>query len=59
VYFDEPNLINTVYDKYSSVTAEQVMQAAAKYMVQTARAVVTTLPGIKTSVSTASTGTAN
>jgi len=59
VYFDDPNLINTVYDKYSSVTAEQVMQAAAKYMVQTGRAVVTTLPGIKTSVSTASTGTAN
>jgi zinc protease len=52
VYFEDPNLINTVYDQYSSVTAEQVMQVAAKYMVQTGRTVVTTLPGIKAAAST-------
>jgi predicted Zn-dependent peptidase len=54
VYFDDPNLINTIYDKYSSITAEQVMQVAGKYMVQTGRTVVTTLPGIKTAASTGS-----
>jgi zinc protease len=54
VYFDDPNLINTLYDKYSSVTAEQVMQVVAKYLVQTGRTVVTTLPGVKAAASTAS-----
>jgi predicted Zn-dependent peptidase len=44
VFFDDPGLINTIFDKYSSVTAEQVKQAAQKYLVATGRAVVTTLP---------------
>ena len=44
VFFDDPDLINTIFDKYSSVTAEQVKQAAQKYLVATGRAVVTTLP---------------
>ena len=55
VYFNEPNLINTVYDKYSSITAEQVMQVANKYLVQTERTVLTTLPGVKSSEPKAST----
>ena len=54
VYFNDPSLINTGYDKYSSVTAEQVMQVANKYLVQTERTVLTTLPGVKTSESKAS-----
>ncbi|HTK95516.1 MAG TPA: pitrilysin family protein [Terriglobales bacterium] len=47
VFFNEPDLINTVYDKYSAVTAEQVKAAAAKYLIPTQRAVVTTLPPAK------------
>ena len=43
-YFDEPDLINTIFDKFNAVTAEQVKQAAQKYLVTSQRAVVTTLP---------------
>jgi predicted Zn-dependent peptidase len=44
VYFNDPSLINTALDKYNAVTAEQVKQAADKYLVPDTRAVVTTLP---------------
>lgn len=44
VFFNDPELINTMLDKYDSVTAEQVKSAAQKYLVSTERAVVTTLP---------------
>lgn len=44
VFFNDPGLINTIMDKYNSVTAEQVKSAAQKYLVPTERAVVTTLP---------------
>ncbi len=44
VFFNDPGLINTIADKYDSVTAEQVKSAAGKYLVTTERAVVTTLP---------------
>jgi predicted Zn-dependent peptidase len=44
VYFDDPDLINTSFDKFSAVAAEQVKQAAEKYLVTSERAVVTTLP---------------
>jgi predicted Zn-dependent peptidase len=44
VYFNDPDLINTSFDKFNAVTAEQVKQAAEKYLVTSARAVVTTLP---------------
>jgi predicted Zn-dependent peptidase len=44
VYFNDPDLINTSFDKFNAVTAEQVKQAAQKYLVTAARAVVTTLP---------------
>ncbi|PYV63506.1 MAG: hypothetical protein DMG95_06705, partial [Acidobacteria bacterium] len=54
VYFNEPNLINTVYDKYSSITTEQVMQVASKFLVQTGRTVLTTMPGVKSSEPTPS-----
>ena len=44
VFFNDPELINTILGKYDSVTAEQVKSAAQKYLVSTERAVVTTLP---------------
>jgi len=45
VFYNDPNLINTVYDKISAVTAEQVKQAAQKYLVPAHRSVVVTMPG--------------
>lgn len=45
VYFNDPNLINTLYDKIAAVTPEQVKAAAQKYLVTEHRSVVTTLPG--------------
>jgi predicted Zn-dependent peptidase len=48
VYYNDPNLINTIYDKVSAVTAEQVKQAAQKYLVPEHRSVVITLPGGRT-----------
>lgn len=44
VYFDYPELINTIYDSFRAVGAEQVKQAAQKYLATTARTVVITLP---------------
>jgi predicted Zn-dependent peptidase len=45
VFYNDPNLINTAYEKLTAVTAEQVKQAALKYLVPTHRSVVITLPG--------------
>jgi zinc protease len=53
VYFDDPNLINTMLDKYNAVTADQVKQAALKYLVPTERAVVLTLPAKRASAAAA------
>ncbi len=47
VNFGDPNLINTIVDKYDAVTADQVRQAAQKYLVATGLAVVTDLPAPK------------
>jgi zinc protease len=50
VYFDDPDLINTIFDKFNAVTMDQAQQAARKYLVPKDRAVVTTLaaaPGEK------------
>jgi predicted Zn-dependent peptidase len=44
VNFNDPNLINTAYDKLAAVTADQVKQAAQKYLVPAHRAVVITMP---------------
>jgi predicted Zn-dependent peptidase len=44
VFFDDPDLINTVFEKFNAVNAEQVKQAAQKYLVASGRAVVTALP---------------
>jgi predicted Zn-dependent peptidase len=45
VFFNDPNLINTIFDKYSAVTVDQVRKAAGEYLGATGRAVVITLPG--------------
>jgi zinc protease len=47
VFYNDPNLINTLYDQVSAVTAEQVKQAAIKYLVPKHRAVVITLPAAR------------
>ena len=44
VYFNDPDLSNTSFDKFNAVTEEQVKQAAQKYLVPSERTVVTTLP---------------
>ena len=48
VYFNDPDLINTIFEKFNAVTADQVKQAAVKYLVPTERAVVIDLPVAKT-----------
>jgi predicted Zn-dependent peptidase len=44
VYFDDPNLINTIVEKFDAVTADQVKEAALKYLVPEQLTVVTDLP---------------
>jgi zinc protease len=45
VFFDDPRLVNTIFDKQNAVTRDQVNSVAAKYLVQSQRTVVVTLPG--------------
>jgi zinc protease len=47
VYFDDPNLINTVLGKEDAVTLDQINAAAKNYFVRDQRAVVVTLPAAK------------
>ena len=44
VYFNDPNLINTILDKENAVTLEQVNAAVKKFLVRDQRTVVITLP---------------
>jgi predicted Zn-dependent peptidase len=44
VYYGDPNLINTRLDKVSAVTKEDVQRVANKYLMQTNRTVVITVP---------------
>jgi zinc protease len=44
VYFNDPDLINTIIARYNAVTPEEVKNVARKYFVTSDRAVVTTLP---------------
>jgi zinc protease len=53
VFYNDPNLINTEYEKLAAVTAEQVKQAAQKYLVPAHRAVVITVPDARGVVSSA------
>jgi zinc protease len=47
VYFNDPNLINTIIDKQNAVTLDQVNAAASKYLMRDQRTVVTTLPAVQ------------
>ena len=47
VYFNDPNLINTIIAKQNAVTIDQVNEAAKKYLVSDQRAVVITYPAAK------------
>lgn len=51
VWYNDPNLINTAYEKLAAVTADQVKQAAQKYLVPAHRAVVITVPEARGAVS--------
>jgi zinc protease len=44
VYYNQPELINTVWDKYEQVTQTNLQQVARTYFKETSRTVVTTLP---------------
>jgi predicted Zn-dependent peptidase len=44
VYFNDPNLINTIVDKQNAVTLDQVNAAAKKFLVKDQRSVVITIP---------------
>jgi predicted Zn-dependent peptidase len=43
VYFNDPDLINTMQDKFDAVTVDQVHDAAKKFLVRDQRSVVITL----------------
>ena len=47
VYYNDPNLINTRLDKVMAVTKEDVQRVANKYLVDTNRTVVVTMPKAK------------
>ncbi len=49
VYYDDPNLINTVADKEAAVTLEDVHAVATRYFVRDERSVVITMPAPKDS----------
>jgi zinc protease len=44
VYFNDPNLINTIVDKQNAVTLDQVNAATKKFLVKDQRSVVITIP---------------
>jgi zinc protease len=44
VYYNDPNIINTRLDKVAAVTKEDVMRVANKYLKETNRTVVITVP---------------
>jgi zinc protease len=44
VKFNDPDLINTIFDKFNAVTAAQVKEAADKYLIVRQQAVVIDLP---------------
>ena len=44
VYYNQPELINTIWDKYEQVTQTDLQQVARTYFKETSRTVVTTLP---------------
>ena len=47
-FFDDPNLINTIEQKYAAVTRQDLLRVANQYFDSTNRSVITTLPKPKT-----------
>ena len=56
VYYDEPGLINARLDKVSAVTKEDVQRVANKYLVDTNRTVVITMPKAGAKATTGASG---
>jgi zinc protease len=56
VYYNDPNLINTRLDKVAAVTKEDVQRVANKYLVDTNRTVVITMPKAKAKPATGASG---
>jgi len=56
VYYNEPNLINTRLDKVAAVTKEDVQRVANKYLVDSNRTVVVTMPKARQRATTAASG---
>jgi len=56
VYYNEPALINARLDKVAAVTKEDVQRVANKYLVDTNRTVVITMPKAKARPSTGASG---
>jgi predicted Zn-dependent peptidase len=56
VYYNEPGLINTRLDKVAAVTKEDVQRVANKYLLDTNRTVVITMPKAKASPATGASG---
>ena len=56
VYYNDPNLINTRLDKVAVVTKEDVQRVANKYLVDTNRTVVITMPKAKAKSATGASG---
>jgi predicted Zn-dependent peptidase len=44
VYYDQPELINTVWRKYEDITKDDLRRVARAYLADSNRTVVTTLP---------------
>ncbi|HEY6805090.1 MAG TPA: pitrilysin family protein [Pyrinomonadaceae bacterium] len=56
VYYNEPNLINTRLEKMAAVTKEDVQRVANKYLIDTNRTVVITMPKAKAKPTTGTSG---
>src|SRR5688572_1013825 len=56
VYYNDPNLINVRLDKVAAVTKEDVQRVANKYLVDTNRTVVVTMPKAKAKTATGASG---
>jgi zinc protease len=56
VYYNDPGLINTRLDKLSAVTKDDVQRVANKYLRETNRTVVITMPKAKATGTTAASG---
>jgi predicted Zn-dependent peptidase len=56
VYYNEPNLINVRLDKVAAVTKEDVQRVANKYLIDTNRTVVITMPKAKAKPATGASG---